>query len=78
MKNFENKLNYILSEIKKERLKAGLSQWDFGAKLGLSQNAYYKLETGKTKLDMFRFLQICEVLNIKPCSFFNEKNILKQ
>lgn len=71
MKNkTEKELDYILQKIKKERLKTGLSQWDFGKKIGLSQNAYYKLETGKTKLDMYRFLIICKILEIDPKSFF--------
>lgn len=44
MKNsIETKMSLILNKLKKERLKTGLSQWDFGEKIGLSQNAYYKL-----------------------------------
>lgn len=66
----EHKIPLILQKIKEERLKTGLSQWDFGAKIGLSQNAYYKLETGKTRLDMYRFLVICKILNKEPKSFF--------
>ncbi|MBE7660540.1 helix-turn-helix transcriptional regulator [Tenacibaculum finnmarkense] len=71
MKNsIETKMSLILNKLKKERLKTGLSQWDFGEKIGLSQNAYYKLGTGKTKLDLYRFLNICKVLDIEPSSFF--------
>ena len=66
----EHKIPLILQKIKEERLKTGLSQWDFGAKIGLSQNAYFKLETGKTRLDMYRFLMICDLLDIPPKNFF--------
>nr|WP_299035907.1 helix-turn-helix transcriptional regulator [uncultured Tenacibaculum sp.] len=64
------KVNIILEKIKKKREKEGLSQYEFGKKIGLSQNAYFKLETGKTRLDMYRFLTICKVLNIPPKEFF--------
>ena len=69
-KSTEIEFSLILEKIKEERLKTGLSQWDFGKKIGLSQNAYYKLEKGKTKLDMERFLIICKVLDIETKSFF--------
>ncbi|MDP2540884.1 hypothetical protein CSC81_14185 [Tenacibaculum discolor] len=64
------RVSIILEKIKKEREKEGLSQYEFGKKIGLSQNAYFKLETGKTRLDMYRFLTICKVLNISPKEFF--------
>lgn len=64
------RVSIILEKIKKEREKEGLSQYEFGKKIGLSQNAYFKLETGKTRLDMHRFLTICKVLNIPPKEFF--------
>lgn len=64
------RVSIILEKIKKEREKEGLSQYEFGKKIGLSQNAYFKLETGKTRLDMYRFLTICKVLNISPEEFF--------
>ncbi|RKF03254.1 DNA-binding XRE family transcriptional regulator [Tenacibaculum lutimaris] len=63
------RVSIILEKIKKEREKEGLSQYEFGKKIGLSQNAYFKLETGKTRLDMYRFLTICKVLNISPEEF---------
>ncbi|QXP74113.1 helix-turn-helix transcriptional regulator [Tenacibaculum sp. HL-MS23] len=69
-KSTEIELSLILIKLKEERLKTGMSQVDFGEKIGLSQNAYYKLETGKTKLDMYRFLAICKILDIEPKSFF--------
>lgn len=68
--SIENNLNLILKKIKEERIKREMSQYDFGEKIGLSQNAYFKVETGKTKLDLFRFLTICKVLEMDPKSFF--------
>lgn len=68
--SIEKNLNLILKKIKEERMKKEMSQYDFGEKIGLSQNAYFKVETGKTKLDLYRFLTICKVLEINPRSFF--------
>ena len=48
----------ILSHIKQLRLKKGISQYDLGKKLGISQNAYYKIEKGQTKLDLQRLIQL--------------------
>lgn len=56
----------ILKRIKKERQKLGLSQYDFGEKIGISQNAYFKIETGKTKLDLYRFIHIAVILQLEP------------
>ncbi|WP_417800353.1 helix-turn-helix domain-containing protein [Tenacibaculum sp.] len=47
-------------------MKLGWSQYEIGVKLHISQNAYYKLETGKTKLDLQRFIEITNLLEIKP------------
>lgn len=67
--NSEKKLKEVLQKIKKERIKLGWSQYEIGVKLHISQNAYYKLETGKTKLDLQRFIEITNLLEIKPEKF---------
>jgi len=56
----------ILQKIKKERQKAGLSQYDFAKKLDISQNTYFRIETNKAKLTFFRFLLIAKKLEIEP------------
>ena len=48
----------------------GISQRELGEKIGISQNAYYKIEKGKTKLDLYRFLQIVSILRIETNKFF--------
>ncbi|OOQ60396.1 helix-turn-helix domain-containing protein [Mucilaginibacter pedocola] len=54
----------ILANIRKRRLKVNYSQEFVAAELGISQNAYSKIELGYTKLTLFNFFGICEVLHI--------------
>ena len=56
----------ILQKSKKERQKAGFSQHSFAIKLGISQNTYFRIETNKAKLGLFRFLLIAKKLQIEP------------
>ena len=70
IKRIKGKINAILIALKKEREKLGYTQYTMAEKMGISQNAYYKLEKGLTRLDFFRFLQIASILKIKLSSFF--------
>ncbi|WP_405563619.1 helix-turn-helix domain-containing protein [Polaribacter sp. Asnod6-C07] len=60
----------ILRRIVKRRKELGLTQWDLGALLNLTSSGFYKIETGKTKLDTIRLLEILEKLEISPEEFF--------
>lgn len=60
----------VIEIIIEERKNSGFSQRDLGAKIGISQNAYYKIEKGKTKLDLYRFLHIVSILKIDVNKFF--------
>ncbi len=70
MKDAKKTLQIILSIIKNKREESNLSQQKLGEKIGMSQNAYHKLEAGTTRLDMFRYLQICYVLKLNPMCFY--------
>ena len=48
----------ILTRIKKLRSEKGLSQYHLGKRIGISQNAYYKVENGLTRLDLQRLIQL--------------------
>ncbi|WP_422894407.1 helix-turn-helix domain-containing protein [Polaribacter tangerinus] len=50
--------------MRESRLKKGYSQENLGEILGISQNSYQKLETGKTKLTLERFFEISICLDI--------------
>jgi transcriptional regulator with XRE-family HTH domain len=61
----QKKNDEILIRIKEERVKKKLSQYVMGEKLGISQNAYYKMEKGHTKLDLQRLIQLSYILDVK-------------
>ncbi|CAM1350846.1 helix-turn-helix domain-containing protein [Tenacibaculum insulae] len=61
----------LLKRIKKEREKAGLSQYEFAKRIGLGQSAYQKIEKGKTSLSIFRFYKIAQILGIFPNDLIN-------
>jgi transcriptional regulator with XRE-family HTH domain len=62
----------ILKKIAQKRAEAGLSQIDLAFKLGLTASGYFKVEKGKSKLDMERLLDILVILNISPKEFFKD------
>jgi transcriptional regulator with XRE-family HTH domain len=63
----------ILKFIADWRVKKDITQWDMGEYLGLSESGYFKIEKGKTKLDLERLLLILDKLDISFVEF--AKNI---
>ncbi|OBY64766.1 helix-turn-helix domain-containing protein [Polaribacter reichenbachii] len=68
----KKKSKVILKRVVKRRKELGLSQWDLGELLNLSPSGYFKVETGKTKLDTIRLLEILEKLEISAEDFFKD------
>ena len=60
----------VLQKIIARRQELGVSQMDLAAKINITNNGYFKVETGKTKLDLKRLLRIAEVLEVSPVVFF--------
>lgn len=58
--------NTVLQNIHQLRRRREYSQDFMAYKLGISQNAYSKLECGKTPLTMVRFFKIAEILEESP------------
>ena len=58
----QEKVTVLLKKIKNLRVEKEITQYEMSAKLNMSQNSYYKLENGKTKLDILRLLQISNIL----------------
>jgi transcriptional regulator with XRE-family HTH domain len=61
-------LNKLIS-IRKEK---GGTQYQVGQKLGISANAYSKLENGHTKLDTERLLFILQIFDVNLNDFFKD------
>ena len=60
-------INNILIAIKKVRAEKGYSQEYMALKLGISQNAYSKIEMGRTTLTVRVLLQSTIVLEMDLC-----------
>jgi transcriptional regulator with XRE-family HTH domain len=62
---FKEKIDSLLASIKEARTTKGYSQEYVATKLGMSQNAYSKLEMGKTSLKLKRLSQLADILEIE-------------
>ena len=60
----------ILKKLAQKRAEAGFTQYDIAEILGLTESGYFKIETGKTKLDLERLLIILNKLDISLEKFF--------
>ncbi|NQY00668.1 MAG: helix-turn-helix transcriptional regulator [Flavobacteriaceae bacterium] len=60
----------ILDLIRQARLNKGISQYEMSSRLCISQNTYFKIEKGKTKLDVYRLIQISNILELNICDLF--------
>ena len=66
----KKQLEFVLSRIKEERIKANLSQIELSFAAGLSQNQINCIETGRNIPNLYTLIKICDALNIKPESLF--------
>ena len=57
--------------IRTQREIKGFSQMYVAAKLKMSQNAYSRIELGRTKLSVNTLLAIAEILNVQVYEFLN-------
>lgn len=71
---FKDQLNFVLSRIKEERIKANMSQIELSFSAGLSQNQVNCIETGKNIPNLYTLLKICDALNISPETLFIKPN----
>lgn len=63
----------IHENLKKIRLAKGVTQSYLAEKIGISNMAYSRMESGKTKLDVEILKVVSEVLDIEVEIFFNNK-----
>lgn len=62
-----HKLKEVAENIRKTRLNKKYTQDYLAAKLKISQNAYSKIELGRTKVTVEKLLIIADVLNTDAC-----------
>ena len=72
-----NKLMTIANKIRSMRIFRNYSQDYLAAKLHVSQNAYSKIELGRTKVTVEKLLTIADVLDTDACALISEDKDLK-
>lgn len=70
--NITNRISSVLEKVIYRRKRLGLSQTDIANKLEITLSGYFKMETGKTKLDVRRLLELSEVLKVDLEYFLKE------
>lgn len=55
--------------IRNTRTELGYSQEFVASKIGISQNAYSRIELGLAKLSIERMLKIADILQVNPLQF---------
>jgi transcriptional regulator with XRE-family HTH domain len=63
--NVTPQLKVVASNIRERRTHLRLSQTYMAQTLKITQNAYSKIETAKTKMSLERLYEIAEILNIQ-------------
>ena len=63
----------VANNIRNTRINRNYTQDYLAAKLKISQNAYSKIELGRTKVTVEKLLVIADVLNINVCDLINIK-----
>lgn len=61
----KQKVQVVITNIRKVRMYRNYSQHYLAAKLAISQNAYSKIELGASKLPIERLFQIAVILDVK-------------
>lgn len=70
----ETKLKAVATNIRKVREYRGYPQEYLAMKLGISQNAYSKIELAYTRLTVERLLEITSILEIDIVTLLNNTN----
>jgi transcriptional regulator with XRE-family HTH domain len=59
----------VIQKLRLLRRKQEYSQEYMAFMLNISQNAYSRLESGKTPLTIHRLFEICDLLKVEPAEF---------
>jgi transcriptional regulator with XRE-family HTH domain len=68
-----HKLMDVANNIRNTRINRNYTQDYLAAKLKISQNAYSKIELGRTKVTVEKLLVIADVLDADACDLINIK-----
>ena len=70
----DSKTKLVVANIRKIRAEKNYTQDYLAAKLGISQNAYSKIELGYSSITLNRMISIAEILGVDLVDFLNIEN----
>lgn len=70
----EEKLDVVITRIRKIRIEKGISQQELANIANFSQSFLANVESGKKKPSLLTILRIAEALNVNPREFFSESS----
>ena len=59
------------------RTNAGLTLRDVGTLIGVHHSIIGKIETGERRLDLYEYVQLCNILSVDPCEGLKIVNNVK-
>jgi transcriptional regulator with XRE-family HTH domain len=65
-----DQLHYVTSQIKKLRVRQGVSQMELSLRANLSQSFLANLENGKKQPSVLTIIKIADALDLHPKEFF--------
>ena len=75
---YKEKLDFIISRLKEERLKENMSQIELSFAAGLSQNQVNCIESGRNIPNLYRLIKLCDALKIQPETLFSKSDAQKE
>ena len=71
---YQEQVNFVLSRLREERQKAGMSQIELSFAAGLSQNQVNCIESGRNIPNLCTIIKLCGALKIRPEILFSTSN----
>lgn len=71
---YQEQVNFVLSRLREERQKAGMSQIELSFAAGLSQNQVNCIESGRNIPNLCTIIKLCDALKIRPEILFSTSN----
>jgi transcriptional regulator with XRE-family HTH domain len=71
--DISEQLQYVIDQIKKFRVRQGISQIELSLRANLSQSFLANLENGKKQPSVLTIIKIASALEVNPKEFFPQK-----
>ena len=71
---YKKQLDFVITRLREERLKANMSQIELSFAAGLSQNQVNCIEAGRNIPNLYTLIKLCSALKIRPEVLFSSTN----